>query len=434
MSSSLEVATVRKVTRRLVPFLFVLYVVCFLDRVNVGFAALQMNRDLGLSATAYGLGAGILFAGYALFEVPSNIILARVGARRWISRIAITWGLLSSAMMFVEGTYSFYALRFLLGVAEAGFFPGIIFYLGNWFPTRERARAISWFMTAIPISAVVGGPLSGALLGLNGRLGLAGWQWLFLLEGLPAVVLGVAALWFLTDRPSQATWLTADERSWLDTHLSHERAQRQAHHGVSLRGIFTHRTVWELGLIYSLGSVGTYGFALWLPQIIKSMSASSDFVIGLMSATPNLAAAIAMVLIGSHSDRTGERTLHVATCYVIAGLGFVVSAYLTSVWMALIGLSVAAIGVNGRFGPFWSLPSLFLTDEAAAGGIALINSLGATAGFVAPYTIGIVRDVTGSFRGGLLFLALMLFVGAYMAIGLSRRTVLRPVELAREAA
>jgi MFS transporter, ACS family, tartrate transporter len=435
VSSSLEVATVRKVTRRLVPFLFVLYVVCFLDRVNVGFAALQMNRDLGLSATAYGLGAGILFIGYALFEVPSNIILARVGARRWIARIAITWGLLSSAMMFVTGPYSFYAIRFLLGVAEAGFFPGIIFYLGNWFPARERARAISWFMTAIPISAVVGGPLSGALLGLNGRLGLAGWQWLFLVEGLPSVMLGVAVLWFLTDRPSQATWLTAEERVWLDTHLIAERAQRQAHHGISLRRVFTHRTVWELGIIYALASAGTYGLSLWLPQIIKSMSESSgDFAVGVMSAGPNLVAAIAMVLIGRHSDRTGERCMHVAACCAVAGLGFVMSAYLTSPWMALVGLSIAAIGVNGRYGPFWALPSLFLTDEAAAGGIALINSLGAVAGFVAPYTIGIVRDVTGSFRGGLLFLALLLFAGAYMAIGLSRRTVLRPVQLAQEAA
>ena len=434
MTSAIEAATVSKVTRRLVPFLFVLYVVCFLDRVNVGFAALQMNRDLGLSATAYGLGAGILFIGYALFEVPSNIILARVGARRWIARIAVTWGLLSAAMMFVRGPYTFYAIRFLLGVAEAGFFPGIIFYLGNWFPAKDRARAISWFMTAIPISAVIGGPLSGALLGLNGRLGLAGWRWLFLLEGLPSIVLGVAVLWFLTDRPSQATWLSADERAWLDAHLKSERAERKAHHGISLRRIFTHYTVWELGVLYSLGSMGTYGFALWLPQIIKSMSASSDFVIGLMSAAPNLAAAIAMVLIGRHSDRTGERTLHVATCYVIAGLGFVVSAYLTSAWMALIGLSVAAIGVNGRFGPFWSLPSLFLADEAAAGGIALINSLGAIAGFVAPYTIGIVRDMTGSFRGGLLFLALLLFGGAYVAIGLSRRPVLRAASPAQEAA
>jgi len=433
VTSALEDATVHKVTRRLVPFLFVLYVVCFLDRVNVGFAALQMNRDLGLSATAYGLGAGILFIGYALFEVPSNIILARVGARRWIARIAITWGLLSAAMMFVRGAYSFYAIRFLLGVAEAGFFPGIIFYLGNWFPAKDRARAISWFMTAIPLSAVIGGPLSGALLGLNGRLGLAGWQWLFLLEGLPSVVLGVVVLWFLTDRPSQAGWLTPEERAWLDAHLGAERARRQKHHDINVRRIFTHGTVWELGLLYALGSAGTYGLALWLPQILKSLSTSSDFAIGLMSATPNLVAAIAMVWIAIHSDRAGERCLHVAACCAIAGLGFVWSAYLTSPWLALVGLSIAAIGVNGRYGPTWAMPSLFLGDEAAAAGIALINSLGAVAGFVAPYTIGIVRDVTGSFRGGLLFLALLLFAGAYIAIGLSRRTVLRVIPVTQEA-
>jgi len=433
VTSAIEDATVRKVTRRLVPFLFVLYVVCFLDRVNVGFAALQMNRDLGLSATAYGLGAGILFIGYALFEVPSNIILARVGARRWIARIAITWGLLSAAMMFVRGTYSFYALRFLLGVAEAGFFPGIIFYLGNWYPAKDRARAVAWFMTAVPLAAVIGGPLSGALLGLNGRLGLAGWQWLFLLEGLPSMVLGVVVLWFLTDRPSQAAWLTPEQRAWLDARLGAERAQRQKHHDINVRRVFAHATVWELGLLYALGSAGTYGLALWLPQILKSLSTSSDFAIGLMSATPNLVGAVAMVWIGIHSDRTGERCLHVATCCAIAGLGFVWSAYLTSPWLALVGLSVAAIGVNGRYGPTWAMPSLFLGDEAAAAGIALINSLGAVAGFVAPYTIGIVRDVTGSFRGGLLFLALLMFAGAYSAIGLSRRTVLRVIPVTQEA-
>lgn len=421
-----DVITTRKITRRLVPFLFVLYVVCFLDRVNVGFAALHMNQDLGLSAAAYGLGAGIFFIGYALFEVPSNIILARVGARIWIARIAITWGLLSSAMMFVQGPRSFYLLRFLLGVAEAGFFPGIIFYLANWFPAAARARAISWFMTAIPISAVIGGPLSGALLGLDGVAGLRGWQWLFLLEGLPSVVLGIAVLWFLTERPADASWLTVEERGWLDATLASEHLRRSHRHRVSLRGMFAHRTVWELGALYALGSAGTYGLALWLPQIIKGFSASSDFAIGMMSAAPNFVAAVAMVIVAGHSDRTGERCRYVAICGFAAAVGFVAAAYLSSPLLSLSALSLAAAGINARYGPFWALPSMFLGDEAAAGGIAFINSFGAIAGFVAPYTIGLVRDITGSFRGGLLFLALLMFASAVMASAMTRRPAFRP--------
>ncbi|HEU4993470.1 MAG TPA: MFS transporter [Gemmatimonadaceae bacterium] len=429
---SIEATTIRKVSQRLVPFLFVLYVVCFLDRVNVGFAALQMNRDLNLSAGAYGLGAGIFFIGYALFEVPSNILLHRVGARLWIARIAITWGLLSTAMMFVSGAASFYAIRFLLGVAEAGFFPGIIYYMSNWFPADARAKAISWFMTAIPISAVLGGPISGMILGLNGVGGLAGWRWLFLLEGLPSVVLGIAVFWALTERPADAKWLTADERTWLETTLEAEHRRRQQRHGVSLRAMFAHRTVWELGALYAVGSAGTYGLALWLPQIIKSFSGSSDFAVGMMSAAPNLVAAVAMVAIAASSDRSGERCMHIAWCSLAAAAGFVVSAFFSSPMIALSALSLAAVGINGRYGPFWALPSKFLGDEAAAGGIAFINSFGAISGFVAPYVIGLVRDVTGSFRGGLLFLALLMFLSAVMAAALSRRTVLQPVLTAAE--
>jgi ACS family tartrate transporter-like MFS transporter len=417
-----DAATSRKVARRLIPFLFTLYVVCFLDRVNVGFAALQMNRDLGLSATAYGLGAGILFVGYALFEVPSNIILARVGARRWIARIAITWGLVSCAMLLVRGAASFYALRFLLGVAEAGFFPGIVYYLSNWFPQRERARAISWFMLAIPISAVIGGPLSGAILGLSGRLGLRGWQWLFLVEGLPAVVLGFVALRVLTDAPRDAVWLSAAERAALEAELESERggggggSQR-----MELRRVLTNGTVWALGLLYALGSMGTYGLALWLPQIIRGFSGASDFAVGLMSALPNVAAAIAMVFIGWLSDRGGRRAVFVAWCGVIAGVGFAAAVVTKGPVMGLVGLSLAAIGVNGRFGPFWALPSMFLAEEAAAAGIALINSLGATAGFLAPYVIGKVKDVTGSFAGGLWVMAGVMLASAAVAMWISRR-------------
>jgi ACS family tartrate transporter-like MFS transporter len=417
-------ATVRKVHRRLLPFLFLLYVVCFLDRVNVSFAALQMNRDLGFSAAMYGFGAGILFVSYALFEVPSNIILARVGARRWIARIAISWGVLSAATMFVQGPKSFYLVRFLLGAAEAGFFPGIVYYLGNWFTARERARAVGLFMTAIPLSGVIGGPLSGALLGLDGRMGLAGWQWLFLAEGIPSLVLGVIALRVLTDKPQDATWLTDDERTWISSSLRDEHARHADVHRVSLLRSLTHRTVWELGVLYALGSMGTYGLALWLPQIVKGISGSNDFMVGLITAIPNLAAAIGMVLISASSDRSDERCGHVAWCGVAAGVGLAVSAYVASPVVAIAALSVASIGINGRYGPFWALPSRFLRDEAAASGIALINSLGAVAGFAAPYAMGLVRDATHSFRYGLLMLAAMLFASAGLAWWLKREPIL----------
>jgi ACS family tartrate transporter-like MFS transporter len=425
-TASLEDVTMRAVTRRLVPFLFLLYVVCFLDRVNVGFAALQMNRDLGLSAAAYGLGAGILFLGYALFEIPSNVILARMGARRWIARIAVTWGLLSSAMMFVEGPRSFYVLRFLLGVAEAGFFPGIIFYLGTWFPAARRAWAISWFMTAIPMSAVIGGPVSGALLSLNGRLGLAGWQWLFLLEGLPSVLLGVVAYFYLTDRPADASWLDPAQRAWLTRTLGAEQARNADRHRIGLREALAHGVVWQLGLVYALGGMGTYGLALWLPQIVKGLTDASDFGVGVITGAASVLGVVAMVLVARHSDRTGERCAHVAACGLVAALGFLVSAYIDEPLLALVALGLAAAGTNGRFGPFWALPPVFLRDEAAAGGIALINSLGALAGFAAPYAIGIVRDRTGSFRGGLILLALTMAGSSVLALRLRRSSLLTP--------
>jgi len=266
----LEAATLRRVTRRLIPFMFVLYIANFLDRVNVSFAALQMNRDLGFSSAAYGLGAGVFFLGYCLFQVPSNLVLARVGARRWIGGIMIVWGVIASAMMLVRGVGSFYALRALLGVVEAGFFPGMILYLTYWFPAVQRARAVAGFMTAIPISGVVGGPVSGALLGLNGVAGLAGWQWLFLLEGLPSVLLGAVALWYLTDRPADAAWLPAEGRAWLTARLGREQARAAGQHGTSLRHALLDGVVWQLGLLYFLIIVGLYGQGLWLPQIIRA--------------------------------------------------------------------------------------------------------------------------------------------------------------------
>ncbi|HEY8256431.1 MAG TPA: MFS transporter [Gemmatimonadales bacterium] len=419
-----EQSALRKVTRRLLPFLFLLYIVCFLDRVNIGFAALQMNHDLGFSPAVYGFGAGIFFLGYVLFEVPSNLMLARVGARRWIARIMITWGIIASAMMFVRGPLSLFALRFLLGAAEAGFFPGMIYYLSGWFPAAERARAIARFMVAIPLSGVVGGPLSGALLDLNGRWGLAGWQWLFLLEGLPAVALGVVVLRRLSDRPEDAAWLTPAERAAISIRLRQEH--EQCEQGLSVRQALANGTIWRLALLFMVGNAfGVYVLGLWLPQIVRDVSGLGNLGVGMLSAVPNLVAAVAMVLVGSHSDRSGERPLHLAVAATAAAVGLGVSASLGSTAVVIFGLSVAAAGLLSMHGPFWPLPSTFLSGSAAAAGIALITSVANLGGFLGPYAMGLLKGHTGSFRSGLLLLALMSVVGGILAVRLRHDPRLR---------
>jgi MFS transporter, ACS family, tartrate transporter len=418
----------RAVSRRLIPFLFILYVVSFLDRVNVGFAALEMNRDLSFSPEVYGFGAGIFFIGYSLFEVPSNLILARVGARRWIARIMITWGLIAAGMMFVQGPLSFYALRFLLGIAEAGFFPGIIFYLSEWFPADARARAISRFMTAIPVSAVIGGPISGALLGLNGRLGLTGWQWLFLLEGLPAVVLGVVVLRYLPDRPADAEWLAPEQRKWLKERLDAERDACVEHHRYSVIRALSSGVVWQIGLLVFLSvSFGQYALALWLPQIVRGFSGLSNLQVGFISAIPNLVAVIAMVIVAAHSDRTGERCLHIAAASAVAAVGFLGSALVQSPVLMVMFLSLASAGLLSVHGPVWPLPSKFLTGAAAAGGIALINSLSNLSGFAGPFAIGLLSGASGNFRSGLLLLAIVPLAGMVLALRLRHAAVLSDV-------
>jgi len=425
---ALERTTLRAVSRRLIPFLFLLYVVSFLDRVNVGFAALEMNRDLGLSPAVYGFGAGIFFIGYSLFEVPSNLILARVGARRWIARIMITWGLIAAGMMFVRGPLSFYVLRFLLGVAEAGFFPGIIFYLSGWFPAEARARAIARFMTAIPVSGMIGGPISGALLGLGGLGGVTGWQWLFLLEGLPAVVLGLVVLRILPDGPERAAWLAPEQRTWLVARLATERARCIEHHDFSVTRALSSGIVWKLGLLVFLSvSFGQYALSLWLPQIVRGFSGLSNLQVGFVSAIPNLVAVIAMVIVASHSDRTGERCLHIAATSAIAAFGFLGCALVRSPALALMFLSLAAAGCLSAHGPFWPLPSKFLTGAAAAGGIGLINSLSNLSGFAGPYAIGLLNSASGDFRTGFLLLACVPLAGMALALRLRHAAVLRAI-------
>jgi ACS family tartrate transporter-like MFS transporter len=413
-------AAVARVSRRLIPFLFLLYVLNFLDRVNVGFAALEMNQDLGFGPAVYGFGAGVFFLGYCLFEVPSNLVLYRAGARLWIARIMVTWGLAASAMMLVHQPWSFYLLRFLLGVAEAGFFPGIIFYLTYWYPARERARAYAWFLAAIPICGVVGGPISGALLGLDGVLGLQGWQWLFLLEGIPSVLVGLLVLMLLPDRPRDARWLPPAERTSLEAALEAEGAHAAAGHGVSFRTTLANPVVWWLGATYFLLIMGLYGFALWLPQLIKATGEFTNFEVGLITAIPYALAAAGMVVVGRRSDRTGERHLHLALPALAGAVGFIAVTRIGSTGPLVAALSLTAFGVLGWLGPFWSLPTAFLQEQAAAGGIALINSMGAVGGFVGPYLIGETKQRTGSFTPGLLILALSLVGGVVIVLGLRR--------------
>ena len=415
-------APAARVSRRLIPFLFLLYILNFLDRVNVGFAALEMNRDLGFGPAVYGLGAGIFFLGYCLFEVPSNLVLYRTGARLWIARIMVTWGLAASAMMLVHTPWSFYLLRFLLGVAEAGFFPGIIFYLTYWYPARERARAYAWFLAAIPVCGVIGGPISGALLGLDG-LGLRGWQWLFLLEGIPSVLVGFAVLWLLPDRPRDARWLSPAERTWIEERLAVERADHVATEGESLRRTMRNPVVWWLGLSYFLLVVALYGFALWLPQLVKASGDFSNFEVGVITAIPYAVAAVGMVLVGRSSDRTGERHLHLILPAVAGALGFLATTRAGSTGVLVAALSLCAFGVLGWLGPFWALPTAFLREQAAAGGIALINSMGAVGGFVGPYLIGNIKERTGEFAPGLLLLAGSLSAAAIIVLGLRVATL-----------
>ncbi len=416
----LEDAALRKVRRKLLPFLFVLYIIAYMDRINVGFASLRMNQDLGLSDAVFGLGAGLFFIGYFIFEIPSNLILARVGARTWIARIMVTWGIAAIAMMLVRGEASFYTMRFLLGAAEAGFFPGVILYLGWWFPERERARVIALFMAATAIAGIVVGPISGALLTMHGLLGIKGWQWLFAMEGLPAIALGIAVLVWLPDRPDDASWLSIDERRALSGVLTAERRLRApaARHSLGA-GLFDGR-VWLLAAVYFGIVMGLYGVNLWLPQIVKALHPGSDFEIGLIAAIPSLAAALCMVQVGRASDRSGERRRYLVLALVSGAAGLLVSAVTRNAYLELAAIAFSFAGISSALGPFWAIPNAFLGGAAAAGGIALINSLGNLGGFAGPTLVGYLKQTTGTFAGGLAMLAVVLTVAATAAMLLPR--------------
>jgi MFS family permease len=438
MKSVIEKAS-GKIARRLIPFLMLCYFVAYLDRVNAGFAALTMNKDLGLTAEMFGFGVGIFFFGYFIFEVPSNLLLEKVGARRWIARIMISWGIISAAFAFVptiaaalqgaglaffDNARTFYLMRFIFGAAEAGFFPGIILYLTYWFTAAERARWVGVFMAAIPLSSVIGGPVSGLVLDrFEGVLGLSGWQWLFIIEGVPSVIIGLWVLSYLTDRPRDAAWLEPDERGAVQARLDAEQKNREAIRHYSLREALTNPRVLGLSVVYFGLVAGNYGLGYWLPQIVKGVAANIGLdqatgiaintLTGYLVAVPYAFAVAAMVWWTRHSDATKERVWHVAGPALVGGLALVAAAYLSSPTLAAVALIVCAMGTYAALPTFWTLPTAFLTGSAAAGGIALINSIGNLGGFVGPYAIGWIKDATGATTLGLVALA-----GCYVLAGL----------------
>ena len=418
MDMDIEKRTLRKITWRIVPFIMILYLIAYIDRVNIGFAAITMKEDLGFTASILGFGAGIFFLGYFLFEVPSNIILHKVGARIWIARVMVTWGIIAGGMAFVESSTSFYVMRFLLGVAEAGFFPGIILYLSYWFPARNRAGVIALFMAAAPIATAIGSPISAALLEMHGIMGLAGWQWMFLIEAIPAVILGVVVFFYMTDRPEKAAWLKPDEREWLVKTMQAEDANKggQQQHSI-LRGLANPRVL-ALALIYFGTSAGLYTLGIWAPQIIKELGVSS-MTVGLLNAIPPIISVVAMILWSRHSDKTNERTWHVALACLTAAVGLAIAASTGSMFGLIAALTIVNVGISCSKPPLWSMPTMFLSGAAAATGIATINSIGNLGVFTGPAMIGWVKDQTGSFAGGLYFVAGLLILSTVLTLVLS---------------
>ena len=420
--STFEEATYRKVAWRLTPLLMLCYVVAYLDRVNVGFAKLQMTTDLGLSDAVYGFGAGIFFVGYFFFEIPSNIILHKVGARVWIARIMVSWGIISMLTMFVTTPTMFYVMRFLLGLAEAGFFPGIILYLTYWYPAHRRGRMTTWFMTAIALSGVIGGPVSGYILKtFNGVNGWHGWQWLFLLEGLPSVIVGVMVFFMLDDRINKAKWLTDEERKLLERNIATEDA---AKHDLPVGTVLSSPRVWLMSLIYFSFVMGLYGVSFWLPTIIKATGVTDAFMIGLLSAIPFAAAVVGMVLVSRSADRMRERRWHVALPALAGAIGLVLSVtWAHNTLLAMTALTLATMGILTTLPLFWSLPTAFLAGTGAAAGIAMINSLGNLAGFLSPYAVGWLKQVTAANDSGMYLLAACMILGGVLAISVPARLV-----------
>jgi ACS family tartrate transporter-like MFS transporter len=437
---NIEKTTISKVMWRLMPFLFVCYFVAYLDRVNVGFAKLQMNAALGLSEAAYGLGAGLFFISYFLLEVPSNLALDRFGARLWIARIMLSWGIISGLFAFIgpissltglSSEWVFYILRFVLGAAEAGFFPGIIFYLTLWFPSVYRARVVALFMLAIPFSSILGAPVSGALLNLSGA-GLDGWQWLFIIEAVPSILMAFGVIFYLTDRPAQATWLAEDERTWLQGRLDAEHQHKQAAEHISIGRSLGDPRVLACAFVYFCLNAASYGVAFFLPTIVKGFGVS-NFQTGLLAAVPFVFGAIGMVLLGRNSDKTLKRREHVCFAMVLAAVGVAGAGLVSSPILVLGLLCLSQIGVSATPPLLWPIPSAFLTGSSAAAGIAAINAIGNLSGFAGPYLMGYLRDTTGNFTAGLLVLGGCALVGGIVAMTLKVNTHLEVAASGRPA-
>lgn len=422
--ADLERATMKKVSGRILPFVFVLYIFNFLDRSNVGLAALQMNKDLGFSSQAFGLGAGIFFIGYAMFEVPSNLLLVRVGARRWIARIMISWGILATAMMFVRTPMQFYVVRFMLGVAEAGFFPAIIYYLSQWFPASMRARSSAKFMIAIPLSGLVGGPLGGWLLGFDGVAGLEGWQWLFLVEGLPSVLLGFVVLRYLSDTPADARWLAPAQRDWLTRRLEKDRGESPAHHGMPPLRALSHPLIWVAAIIQLLLTTASYAYLFWGPLIIRDTLHISNLATGLLTGAIAVVSAVGLLLVGASSDRAGERPGHAAACAAFAMLGCIGAASSSHPMLRFASLALMQISVVSFLAPFVAIPTILLSGGSAAVGIALVNAIGSVGGFIGPYLIGFLRTRTGEDTPAFVVLAIMAAIATGMLLFLTRSPLL----------
>ena len=425
----IETRVVKKVARRIIPFLGVAYFVNYLDRTNIGLAKLTMSDELGLTETMFGLASGLFFIGYLLFEVPSNLALHKFGARRWIARIMVSWGIVAAAMAFVPTAGWLYGLRIVLGIAEAGFFPGVLLYMTMWFPRAYRVRLMGLFMLALPISSALGAPLSSAIIQYwDGMFGLSGWRVMFLFEGLPAIVLGVITWFYLTDRPSQATWLDDDEKSWLTAELESEGSSKSAHVTGSVKRALTDVRVWMLGLVYFGITYGLYSLSFFLPSIVAGFKKTfdTDFSLvttGLIVAVPFAVGALAMVLWSRHSDRTGERTWHVAIPTLIGAVSIPVALYMDSPFTTMIAVTVNAVGVFCALPVFWYLPSAFLTGAGAAAGIAIINSVGNLSGFGAPYVTGWLLDATGNAKAGLWVVGGVMMLAVGLVLALHRRTV-----------
>ena len=401
------------------PFLFLLYIVAYLDRINVSFAWLQMRGQLGLSDRVYGRAAGLFFAGYFFFQLPSNLVLEKFGVRRWISGLMVTWGVISCLMIFIRGPVSFYGMRFLLGAAEAGFFPGMILYMKRWFPANARGRAVAWFMTANPIAGIVGSPISGALLGLSGR-GLSGWQWMFLMEGVPAIFLGAAVFWALADSPREAAWLKGEERDWLLDRLAREQQAESVLQKGNFWEVLIAPRIWGLSLVYFGVSTTMYGVTLWLPSVIQSLSGLGNFATGLVAVLPFLVTAIAMVLVGMHSDRTGERRWHTAIPAFVGAGGLVAAGYGSSTVVVVACIGLGLVCAESMVGPFWAMATSRMAGLSAAAGIAVINSLANLGGYYGPDIIGFFRKLNGGFRGGLLAIGATLAISGTVALIVGR--------------